>query len=65
MTDLLGKVLNLLSIANKTAPQLRNEALSVVLQLEQVLGISYHVHPATVIVNLKGIAHLIHASHSL
>jgi hypothetical protein len=50
MTDLLGKVLNLLSIANKTAPLLRNEALSVVLQLEQVLGISYHVHPATVIV---------------
>jgi hypothetical protein len=38
-TDLLGKVLDLLGIANKTAPLLRNDALSVMLQLEQVLGI--------------------------
>jgi hypothetical protein len=41
---------------------LRNDALSVVLQLKQVLGISGHVHPATVVVKLKDIAHLIHVS---
>jgi hypothetical protein len=60
--DLLGEVLDLLGITNKTAPLLRNNALSVVLQLEQVLGISCHVHPATVVVNLKDVTHLIHVS---
>jgi hypothetical protein len=39
MIDLRGKVLNLLGIANKMAPLLRNDVLSVMLQLEQVLGI--------------------------
>jgi hypothetical protein len=33
-TDLLGKVLDLPGIANKTAPLLRNNALSVMSQLE-------------------------------
>jgi hypothetical protein len=61
-TDLLGEVLDFLGIPNKTTSMLRNDALSVVLQLIQVLGISGHVHPATVVVNLKDIAHLIHAS---
>jgi hypothetical protein len=44
------------------APLLRNDALSVVLQLEQVLGIACHVRLVTVVVNLKDVAHLIHAS---
>jgi hypothetical protein len=61
-TNLLGEVLDFLGIPNKMAPLLRNDALSVVLQLKQVLGISGHVHPATVVVDLKDIAHLIHAS---
>jgi hypothetical protein len=60
--DLLGEVLDFLGIPNKTAPLLCNDALSVVLQLEQVLGISGHVCPTTVVVNLKDIAHLIHES---
>jgi hypothetical protein len=38
-TDLLGKVLNRLGIANKTAPLLCNDELSVMLELEQVLGV--------------------------
>jgi hypothetical protein len=61
-TDLLGEVLNLLGIINKTAPLLHNDALSVVLQLEQVLVISGHVRPTAMVVNLKDIAHLIYAS---
>jgi hypothetical protein len=61
-TDLLGKVLDLLGITNKVASLLHNDALSVVLQLELVLGIACHVRPATVVVNLKDVAHLIHAS---
>jgi hypothetical protein len=61
-TDLLGEVLDFLDITNKAAPLLRTDALSVVLQLKQVLGISGHVCPATVVVNLKAIVHLIHAS---
>jgi hypothetical protein len=64
-TDLLGEALDFLGITNKPAPLLRNDALNVVLQLKQVLGISGHVCPATVVVNLKDIAHLIHASLSL
>jgi hypothetical protein len=64
-TDLLGEVLDFLGITIKMTVLLRNDALSVVLQLKQVLGISGHVRPATVVVNLKDIAHLIHASLSL
>jgi hypothetical protein len=60
--DLLGEALDFLGIANKTASLLRNDVLSVVLQLKQMLGISGHVRPATVVVNLKDIAHLIHVS---
>jgi hypothetical protein len=56
---LLGEVLNFLGITNKTAPLLHNDALSVVLQLEQVLGIFDHVRPATVVVNLKDNVHSI------
>jgi hypothetical protein len=36
-------VLDLLGITNKVASLLRNDALSVMLQLEQVLGIACHV----------------------
>jgi hypothetical protein len=64
-TDLLGEVPDFLGIPNKTALLLRNNALSVVLQLKQVMGISGHVCPATVEVNLKDIAHLIHVSFPL
>jgi hypothetical protein len=61
-TELLCEALDFLRIANKTASLLCDDAMSVVLQLKQMLGISGHVHPATVVMNLKGIAHLIHAS---
>jgi hypothetical protein len=61
-TDLLGEALDFLAISNKPTLLLHNDALSVVLQLKQVLGISSHVRPTTVVVNLKDIAHLIYAS---
>jgi hypothetical protein len=61
-TDLLGEVPDFLGITNKTVLLLRNDALTVMLQLKLVLGISGHVRPVTVVVNLKDIAHLIHAS---
>jgi hypothetical protein len=64
-TDLLGKVLNLLGIANKISPLLPNDALSVMLQLEQVLGIVWHVCATTVVVDPMEIAGLIHASRPL
>jgi hypothetical protein len=51
-TDLLGEALDFLGIANKMTLLLHNDALSVVLQLKQMLGISNHVLPATVVVNL-------------
>jgi hypothetical protein len=60
--NLLGEALDLLGLANKMASLLRDDALSVVLQLKQMLGISDHVRPSTVVMNLKDIAHLIHAS---
>jgi hypothetical protein len=63
--DLLGEALDFLGIANKTSSLLCNNALNAMLQLKQMLGISDHVRPATVVVNLKDIAHLIHASLSL
>jgi hypothetical protein len=60
--DLLGEALDFLCIANKMASLLCDDTLSVVLQLKQMLGISGHVRPATVVMNPKDIAHLIHAS---
>jgi hypothetical protein len=63
--DLLGEALDFLGIANKMASLLRDNVLSVMLQLKQMLGISSHVRSATVVMNLKDIAHLIHASLSL
>jgi hypothetical protein len=62
VTDLLGEVLDFLGITDKMAPLLHNNALSVMLQLKQVLGTSGHVRPSTMIVNLKDIARLIHVS---
>jgi hypothetical protein len=64
-TDLLGETLDFLGIANKTASLLCDDVLSVVLQLKQMLGISGHVRLATVVMNLKDIAHLIHVSFPL
>jgi hypothetical protein len=61
-TDLLGEALDFLGIANKMTSLLCDDALSVVLQLKQMMGISGHVRPTTVVVNRKDIAHLIHAS---
>jgi hypothetical protein len=46
VTDLLGEVLDFLGITNKATLLLCNDALHVMLQLEQVLGISCHVRPA-------------------
>jgi hypothetical protein len=60
--DLLGEALDFLGIANKTTSLLCDDALSVVLQLKQMSGISDFVRPTTVVMNLKDIAHLIHAS---
>jgi hypothetical protein len=42
-----------------------NNALGVVLQLEQVLGISRHVHPTSVVVVLEDSAYLINVCHPL
>jgi hypothetical protein len=53
VADLLGEVLDFFDIPNKMAPLLPNDALSVMLQLKQVLGKSGHVRLATVVVNLK------------
>jgi hypothetical protein len=61
-TNLLGEDLDFFGITNKTAPLLYNDAPSVVLQLKQVLGIFSPVRSATVVVNMKDIAHLINAS---
>jgi hypothetical protein len=60
--DLLGEALDFLGIAKKTASLFCDDALSVVLQLKQIPGISGHVCPSTVVMNLKDIAHLIHVS---
>jgi hypothetical protein len=59
--NLLGEALDFLAITNKTALLLCDDALSVVPQLKQMLGISGHVHSTTVVMNLKDIAHRIHA----
>jgi hypothetical protein len=59
MTDLLVEVLG---IATKIALLGGNDALGVVLQLEQVLGIACLVHPPTVVVDLIDVACLIHVS---
>jgi hypothetical protein len=61
-TDLLVEVRNLLGIATKTTQLCNNDALGVVLQLEQVLGIAHHVRPTTVVVDLIDVACLIHVS---
>jgi hypothetical protein len=61
-TNLLGEALDFLGMANKLASLLCDDALSVVMKLKQMPGISDHVRPATVVMNLKDIAHLIHAS---
>jgi hypothetical protein len=60
--NLLGEALDFLGIANKTLSLLYDDVLSVVLQLKQMLGLSSHVRPATMVMNLKDIAHLIHVS---
>jgi hypothetical protein len=60
-TDLLGKGLDLLGITTKTTPLSGNDALGVMLQLEQVLGIACHVCPTTMVVILEDVACLIHA----
>jgi hypothetical protein len=53
--DLLGEAFDFLGIVNKTSSLLCDDALSVVLQLKQMLDISSHVRPATVLMNLKDI----------
>jgi hypothetical protein len=60
--NLLGEALDFLGIANKTALLLCDDALSAVLQLKQMLGISGHVHPTTMVMKLKDTARLIQAS---
>jgi hypothetical protein len=57
--DLLGKGLYLLGISTKRAPLSCNDALGVMLQLEQVLGIAHHVRPTTVLVILEDVARCI------
>jgi hypothetical protein len=61
VTDLLHKGLDLLCITSQMTLRSCNDALGVVLQLEQMLGITCHVRPTTVVVVLKDIARLIHA----
>jgi hypothetical protein len=42
-----------------------NDALGVMLQLEQVMGISHHVRPTSVVVVLEDVARLVNACHPL
>jgi hypothetical protein len=60
-TDLLVKGLDLLGIATKMTPMSYNDALGVVLQLEEVQGIAHHIRPTTMVLLQKGVAHLIQA----
>jgi hypothetical protein len=61
MPDLLLRGFNLPCISIETMTLSNNNALGVVLQMEQVLGISSHVCPTTVVVVLKDIARLFNA----
>jgi hypothetical protein len=63
--DLLLKGFDLPCISIKTVMLSSNDALGVVLQLEQVLGISCHVRPTTMVVVLEDVAHLINACRLL
>jgi hypothetical protein len=60
-SDLLLKGFDLPGISTKTTMLSSNDGLGVVLQLEQVLGISRHVRPTHMVVVLEDVAHLIHA----
>jgi hypothetical protein len=60
-TNLLVEVCDLLDIATKMALLCSNDALGVVLQLEQVMGIACHVRPTTVVVDPIDVTCLIHA----
>jgi hypothetical protein len=62
MIDLLVEACDLLGIATKTALLCSNDALSVMLQLEQWLGTARHVRPTTMVVDLIDVACLVHAS---
>jgi hypothetical protein len=55
-------VRGLLGIATKMALLDSNDALGVVLQLEQVLGIARYICPPTVLVDLIDVACAIHVS---
>jgi hypothetical protein len=59
MPDLLLKGFDLPCISTKVTPLSCNDVLGVILQLEEVLSISRLVRPTTMIVVLKGVAHLI------
>jgi hypothetical protein len=59
--DLLLKGFDLPCISTETKTLSSNDALGVVIQLEQVLGISHHVHPTTVVVVLKVVPRLVNA----
>jgi hypothetical protein len=61
MPDLLLKGFDLPCISTETTTLSCNDALGVMLQSEQVLGISCHVHPTTMVVVLKDVARLINA----
>jgi hypothetical protein len=59
--SLLLKGFDLPCISTETAPLSCNDVLGVMLQLEQVLGISHHVRLTTMIVVLKDVTCLINA----
>jgi hypothetical protein len=59
MPDLLLKEFDLPCISIETTTLSHNGVLGVVLESEQVLGISHHIRPTTMVVVLKDVAHLI------
>jgi hypothetical protein len=59
--DLLPKRSDLPCTTTEMKMLSSNDILGIMLQLEQVLGISRHVHPTTMVVVLKDVAHIINA----
>jgi hypothetical protein len=59
--DLLLKGFDVPCKSTKMVPLSYNDALGIVLQLEQVLSISRHVRPTTMIVVLRDVACLVNA----
>jgi hypothetical protein len=65
MSDIVLKGFDLPCISTEATTLSSNDAMGVMLQLEQVLGISHHVHQTSMVVVLEDVAHLINTCHTL